>query len=148
MLMLLLGTRAVATASGSDIFNFRCAVCHQANGKGVPGMYPPLADSIGSYVAIPEGRTYLVHVLSFGMSGAIAAHGQTYYGVMQPWPTLTDEEVAQVLNYVLMTFNPKLLPKDFTSLTADEVKTYRAANTALGDIHKERDTLMKALAAH
>jgi mono/diheme cytochrome c family protein len=147
-LMLLLATCGIASASGNDIFSSKCVVCHQANGHGVPGMYPPLADSIGSYVAIPEGRAYLVHVISFGMSGPISAHGQTYDGVMQPWPALKDQEVAQVLNYVLANFNTRLLPKDFAPLTVDEVKKYRSANTALGDIHKEREALLKALAAH
>ena len=148
-LMLLLATCGIASAaSGSDIFNSNCVICHQANAKGVPGMYPPLTDSIGSYVAIPEGRAYLVHVVSFGLTGAISVHGQTYNGVMQPWPKFKDEDVAQVLNYVLTTFDAKLVGKDFTPLDADEVKKYRTMNTALGDVHKERKALMKALAAY
>jgi mono/diheme cytochrome c family protein len=148
LLTVLLATCAVASADGGDIFNSHCLVCHQADGKGVPGMYPPLADSVGSYVTVPEGRAYLVHVVSFGMTGAISAHGQTYDGVMQSWPALTDEEVAEVLNYVLANFNATLLPKNFAPLTADEVKKYRTANLALGGVHKERDALMKALATH
>lgn len=147
-LMLLLAMSGIASAKGNDIYNSNCMICHQANAKGVPGMYPPLADSIGSYAAIPEGRAYLVHVVSFGMTGAISVHGQTYNGVMQPWPMFKDEDVAQVLNYILTTFNAKLLGKDFTPLHADEVKKYRTANTALGDIHKEREALIKALADH
>ena len=147
-LMLLLATSGIASADGSAIFNSNCLVCHQANAKGVPGMYPPLADSIGSYVAIPEGRAYLVHVVSFGMTGPIAVHGRTYNGVMQPWPNLKSQDLALVLNYVLTTFNAKVLPTDFSPLTSDEVKKYRTTNTALGDVHKEREALMKALAAH
>ena len=53
-----------------------------------------------------------------------------------------------VLNYVLTTFNAKLLPKDFSPLTGDEVKKYRTTKHWLGDVHKEREALMKALAAH
>ena len=147
-LMLLPAMGGIARAGGSDIFNSNCVICHQSNGKGVPGMYPPLADSIGSYVAIAEGRAYLVHVVSFGLSGAISAHGQTYNGVMQSWAKFKDQDVADVLNYVLTTFNAKLLPHNFSPLTADEVKKYRTANTALGDVHKEREALMKALAAY
>ena len=45
--------------------------------------------------------------------------------MMQPWPNLKDEDIAQVLNYVLTTFNAKLLPKDFSPLTSEEVKKYR-----------------------
>ena len=147
-LMLLLAMSGIANADGHDIFKSDCAVCHQASAKGIPGTFPPLADSIGSYVAIPEGRAYLVHAVAFGLTGAISVHGHTYNGVMQPWPHLKNDDVAQVLNYVLTTFNAKLLPSDFSPLTGDEVKKYRATNTALGDVHKEREALMKALAAH
>jgi hypothetical protein len=72
----------------------------------------------------------------------------TYNGVMQSWSKFKDEDVAQVLNYVLTTFNTTLIPKNFAPLTADEVKKYRISDTALGDVHKEREALMKALAAH
>ena len=147
-LMLLLSMRGIAGASGRDIFIAHCVICHQADGKGVPGMYPPLADSIGAYAAVPAGRAYLVHVVSSGMTGAISVHSQVYNGVMQPWPTLKDQDVADVLNFALTTFNAKFLARNFAPLTADEVKKYRTAGTALGDVHKERDTLMKALAAH
>ena len=111
-------------------------------------MYPPLADSIGNYVAIPAGRAYLVHVVSFGMSGPISVRGQTYLGVMQPWPKFTNQDVAQVLNYILTTFNAKLLPKDFAPLTSEEVRKYRTSNTGLGDVRIEREAMLKALAAH
>jgi cytochrome c len=147
-LMLVLAMNGIARANGRDIFNSNCVICHQSNAKGVPGMYPPLADSIGSYVAIPAGRAYLVHVVSFGLTGAISVHGQTCNGVMRPWPNFKDEDVAQVLNYVLTTFNSKLLRHDFKLFEAGEVKAYRIANPALSDVHKEREALMKALAAH
>jgi mono/diheme cytochrome c family protein len=148
LLALVVSLGGIAHAGGADIFKANCAICHQPDAKGVPSMYPPLADSIGSYVAIPAGRAYLVHVVSFGMTGAISVHGQTYLGVMQAWPKLKDEDVAQLLNYLLTTFNAKLLPADFSPLTADEVKRYRTTKTELGDMHKERAALLKALAAH
>jgi mono/diheme cytochrome c family protein len=146
--LMLLATCGIAGAGGGDIFNAHCVICHQHNGDGVVGMYPPLADSIGAYAAIPAGRAYLVHVVSFGMTGPIAVHGQVYNGVMQAWPSLTDGDVADVLNFALVRFNAKLLPSNFKPLSRDEVKKYRTARTALGDVHKERDALMKALAAH
>ncbi|HLX36817.1 MAG TPA: cytochrome c [Candidatus Binataceae bacterium] len=147
-LMLLLPTGGTARAGGRDVYNAHCAICHQANGNGVVGMYPPLADSIGSYVALPAGRTYLVHVVSFGLVGPVSVHGQGYSGVMQAWPVLKHQEVADVLNFALTTFNAKLLPKNFTPLTAAEVKKHRDFRSGLGDVHKERDALIKALSAH
>ena len=108
-------------------------------------MYPPLADSIGRDVKFPQGRAYLVHVVSFGMTGPISVHGQIYNGLMQSWPALSDDEIAQVLDYALANFSAKLLPKNFSPLTAVEVKKDRARNISVGDVHKERDALMKAL---
>ncbi|HLX37775.1 MAG TPA: cytochrome c, partial [Candidatus Binataceae bacterium] len=119
--MLLAATAGVANAGGADIFNTNCAVCHQADAHGILGMYPPLADSIGRYVALPEGRVYLVHVVSFGMAGPISAHGNQYNGLMQSWPQFHDQDVADVLNFVLTRFNAKLLPSGFKPVTSDEV---------------------------
>ena len=133
----------VANAGGAEVFNSHCAICHQANGAGLPGMYPPLADSIGRDVSVPQGREYLVHVVSFGMTGPISVHSQLYNGLMQSWPTLSDDEIAQVVDYVLANFNAKLLPKNFSPLTAAEVKGDRAANISVGEVHQEREALMK-----
>ena len=45
-LLLALIHYGLAHAGGADTFAARCAVCHQADGRGVPGVYPPLADSV------------------------------------------------------------------------------------------------------
>ena len=145
VLLMLLTLAPMAHAAGADIFASRCAVCHQPQGQGVPGLYPPLADSIGAYVKVPQGRAYLVHVVSFGMTGPIAVYNQTYNGLMQPWPSLSDDEIAQVLNFALTTFNPKLLPKKFSPLTADEVKKDRASKLDMASIYKERESLMRSV---
>ena len=148
VLLALVMTAGAAHAEGRVVFNTNCVICHQADGKGLPGMYPPLADSVGRYVATASGRAYLVHVVSFGMNGPISVHGQTFDGVMYPWPQFSDEEMAEVLNYVLTTFNAKLLPSKFKPLTAAEVKKYRVGNLSTGDVHLQRETLLKSLSAH
>jgi mono/diheme cytochrome c family protein len=134
-----------AAAADSPVFTARCAVCHQASGTGVAGVYPPLANSVGRYLRVPAGREYLVHVVSFGLMGPIAVHGQTYAGVMQAWTQLSDDDIAQVLNHVLTDFNKDLLPKDFKPLTADEVKRLRATSRSFSDDYSEREALIKAL---
>jgi mono/diheme cytochrome c family protein len=60
-----------ARADGRGVFISNCAVCHQPDGKGAPSVYPPLADSVGRYVALKEGRVYLIDVVAFGMGGKI-----------------------------------------------------------------------------
>jgi mono/diheme cytochrome c family protein len=130
-----------ANASGESVFASHCTVCHQASGKGIPGMYPPLADTIGRYVSRPNGRAYLVHVVNFGLTGPISSHGATFNGLMQPWPQLHDEEMAAVLNYVLTKFNRAVLPADFKPYTAAEVASYRGKPMTLAQIRAERDAI-------
>jgi mono/diheme cytochrome c family protein len=136
---------SAARASGKEIFDSHCAVCHQVSGEGVPGAYPPLADSIGAYVRVAAGRAYLVHVVSFGMTGAIPVHGQSYDGLMQPWAQFSDAQIAAILNYVLTVLNRKLLPADFKPFTEAEVAKLRMPRESLNQVHDERARLLKSL---
>src|SRR5690606_35688670 len=36
---------AEAQADGEKVYNTVCASCHQANGQGIPGAFPPVAES-------------------------------------------------------------------------------------------------------
>ena len=75
-----------------------CVACHQANGKGMPGQFPPLVQS--DWVLEPEPGRIIRAVLD-GLSGPIQVNGQSFNGVMVPWrDALTDEEIAAVLTYV------------------------------------------------
>ena len=141
------GTPGKAASAGERIFVANCEVCHQADGRGVAGLYPPVAESIGSYVALPQGRAYLVHVVSFGMMGPVSAHGRKYDGFMQSWTRLSDQEIAQVLNYVLTNFNRDLLPKAFAPISGAEAKELRAGHLTFEQVHADREALMKALSS-
>jgi mono/diheme cytochrome c family protein len=140
-----LGAVSSARADGRGVFISNCAVCHQPDGKGAPSVYPPLADSVGRYVALKEGRVYLIDVVAFGMGGKIESGGDSFEGDMPPWPQLSDQDVADVLDYVLTGLNPKVLPKDFTPISADEVKAERAKQLSSAAIRTERESLMKGL---
>src|SRR6266478_2344786 len=136
---------STARADGKAIFVSNCAVCHQPDGKGAPGVYPPLAGSVGRDVALKDGRNYLIDVLSFGMGGKIESGGDSFEGDMPPWPQLSDQEVAEVLTYVITGLNPKLLPADFKPISPDEVKAERAKQLNAAAIHAERDSVIKEL---
>jgi mono/diheme cytochrome c family protein len=136
---------STARADGKGIFVSNCAVCHQPDGKGAPGVYPPVADSVGRYVVFKDGRTYLIDVVSFGMGGKIDSGGDSYEGEMPPWQQLSDQDVADVLTYVLTGLNPKLLPSDFKPISADEVKAERTKQLNSAAIHVERDSVIKEL---
>ena len=143
--LLIAACSGAAGASGSEMFAARCSPCHQPGGGGVPGLYPPLKDTVGRYLRVPVGRVYLAHAVSFGMMGTIASEGGTYNGFMQPWTQLTDAEIADVLNYVLVDLNAARLPHGFVPFTADEVHALRAHHLTFDDVRHERDALMKAL---
>ena len=120
-------------------------MCHQPDGKGAPSVYPPLAGSVGRYVALKDGRSYIIDVVSFGMGGKIESGGDSFEGDMPPWPQLSNQDVADVLTYVLTDLNAKLLPADFKPISADEVKAERAKPLTAAAVHAERDSLIKEL---
>jgi len=82
---------------GKKIFAANCQTCHQANGLGVPGQYPPLA---GSEFTNGGSRRMGMIVLK-GLQGPVKVKGQQYgSAVMQPWDkTLTDQKIADVMTY-------------------------------------------------
>src|SRR3989475_5184473 len=95
------GAQQVAELSprdrGKKIFSANCQTCHQANGLGVAGQYPPLA---GSEFTTGGSRRPAMIVLK-GLQGPVTVKGQKFgTAVMQPWDkTLTDQKIADVLTY-------------------------------------------------
>jgi mono/diheme cytochrome c family protein len=142
---MLAGGATVYAAPGSQVFASNCIVCHQPDGKGVQGIYPPLAETVGAYVKLKQGRAYLAHVPSFGLTGVVVTNGESIDGNMPPVSQLSDEDIAAVINYVLTTFNKSLLPADFKPLTDDEAHGYRAKEMSESDVHNERAALIEAL---
>ena len=80
---------------GREIYVKNCFICHQLNGQGLPGSFPPLA---ASDFLRDEERT--IRALCEGLSGEITVQGRKYSGSMAPI-VLDDAEVADVLTYVL-----------------------------------------------
>lgn len=82
---------------GKKVFAANCLVCHQANGLGSQSQgYPPLA---GSEITNGGSRRMAMVVLK-GLQGPITVKGQQFgSAVMQPWESLGDQKVADVLTY-------------------------------------------------
>ncbi|MEO5719457.1 MAG: cytochrome c [Chthoniobacterales bacterium] len=91
-------TELTQAEKGKKIFSANCATCHQANGLGVAGQYPPLA---GSEIVNGGARRPAMIVLK-GLQGPLTVKGVQYgSAVMQPWEkTLNDQKIADVLTYV------------------------------------------------
>ena len=80
---------------GKEIYTDFCMQCHMTNGEGVPGAFPPLANS--DYL---EDVDKTIHALKFGLKGPITVNGKAYNSVMAS-QGLDDEEIADVMNYIL-----------------------------------------------
>lgn len=84
---------------GNEIYADFCVTCHLTQGEGVAGAFPPLADS--DYLR--ENREASIRGIKFGQQGELIVNGATYNGVMAPMG-LEDEEIADVMNYILNSF--------------------------------------------
>jgi mono/diheme cytochrome c family protein len=101
---------------GEKIYSTYCASCHQRNGKGAEGRFPPLVD----VTWVKGDKTTLINVLLNGLEGNIEVNGVGYNGVMPKHAFLTDEEAAGVLTYIRQKFGNM---KD--EITVDEVSEQR-----------------------
>jgi mono/diheme cytochrome c family protein len=112
--------------AGSRVYAANCAACHQAGGTGMAGAFPPLAGHLPDLLKQADGRSYVGKVLLFGLEGEISVNGNTYAGAMPAWQTLSDNDIAGVLNYVSTAWdNGKSLPSGFKPFAADEIKALR-----------------------
>ncbi len=82
---------------GEKLFLVNCAACHQPSGLGVPGAFPPLADS--PWVAGADER--LIKAILVGLVGEIEIKGAKYNGNMpNVGATLKDAQIANIATYV------------------------------------------------
>src|SRR6202795_4277777 len=97
--------------AGSRVYAANCVVCHQAGGTGVAGAFPPLAGHVPDLLKQANGRSYVGKVLLFGLEGEISVNGNAFAGAMPAWQALSDNDIADVLNYVSHAWdNGKSLP--------------------------------------
>jgi mono/diheme cytochrome c family protein len=86
-----------AKVDGAALFNALCAACHQANGQGLPGVFPPLAGS--EWV---QGQpTTVAAIVLHGISGTLTVKGTEYHGAMPAFGAqLDDAQLAAVLTHI------------------------------------------------
>jgi mono/diheme cytochrome c family protein len=91
---------ALAGGSPAELYTLNCWGCHKPRAEGIPGTVPRLADSMANFLRVPGGREYLVEVPGVAASA------------------LSNAEIAEVLNWLLVTFNKAEMPPDFKPYTA------------------------------
>ena len=109
------------------MYIWHCSGCHGAAGHGVPAAGIPDLAYAGSYVALPQGRAYLVQVPGISQS------------------RLDDAAAARMLNYVLMRFSAARLPAGFLPYSAAEVGRLRVDRAS--DAETRRAAILAGLRA-
>ena len=90
-------TKAQRIEAGKVLYNGTCSVCHQQNGEGLEGVFPPLADS--DYMLADADR--VVEIVLNGLAGPVTVNDVTYNSVMPPMSQLNDDEVADIFDVQL-----------------------------------------------
>ena len=93
-------TKEQQIADGKVIYTKVCVACHQAQGQGMEGAFPPLAKSDFLNADVDRAIDIVLH----GKQGEITVNGKKYNSVMTPQP-LSVQEVADVLTYVYNTWD-------------------------------------------
>jgi mono/diheme cytochrome c family protein len=119
---------------GKKIFAANCQTCHQANGEGVPGQYPPLAGSEFTN----GGSRRMAMIVMKGLQGPVKVKGQNYgTAVMQPWDkTLTDQKIADVITYERSEWGNNASP-----VTAEQIAALRKELASHPESYSEHDIL-------
>ena len=119
-------TQSDQVEAGKALFAGTCATCHQPDGKGMAGVFPPLAKS--DYIAADKKR--VASVILHGLQGPVKVNGTDYNSVMPPMSQLTDDEVANIATYVLNSWgNPG---GKVTKQEAAEIRKTKPANASEG----------------
>lgn len=108
------------------LYALNCMGCHQRHGEG-HGAVPELKGFVGNFMRVAGGREFLVQVPGVAQS------------------SLSDGEIAAVLNWMLLEFSPAELPDDFRPYDAGEVASHRRGR--LVDVSPVRNGLIDEMRA-
>ena len=120
--------QSAARSAARIDYMLECQGCHLPDGSGSSqGSVPSLVDSIGHFVTVPGGRSFLVRVPGSAQS------------------PLDDARLAAVLNWMIRTFGPAQVAATFEPYTAEEVAQHRS--NPLSDVERVRSELIRQLKA-
>jgi nitrite reductase (NO-forming) len=105
---------------GRQLYSTVCTACHQPDGRGLEGAFPPLAQSD----FLMQDVQAAIRVLIEGRQGPITVNGKHYDGAMPDF-SLSNEDIAAVLSYVRTSFG-----NAGGAVTPDEVQRVRSSLSA------------------
>ena len=117
------GLRVAPMPRVGQIYATNCQGCHGDLGSSAKEI-PTLAGRVGYFARLPVGRRYLVQVPNVALNPS------------------SDEDIAAVLNWVLMTYSRAQLPLNFEPYTAAEVSELRKTRI---DVIAERERVVQEL---
>ncbi len=126
-----------AGPDGATVYATHCASCHQANGRGVAGAFPPVAGHMAELTR-EQGRAYVAQMMLYGVQGPIEVEGTTYSGVMPAWSQLSDAELAAVTNHALTGFEG-YEADDVEPYAPDEFAEQRGLGLSAADVLERRN---------
>jgi mono/diheme cytochrome c family protein len=89
---------------GKEVSANNCVSCHNEDGKATEGLYPPLAKS--DY--LQKSADTLINVILAGQNGEVIVNGEKYNDDMLAQDYLSDDQAADVLNYVRNSWGNKM----------------------------------------
>jgi len=119
------GTKAAASSpaqagAGERHYQQRCVSCHQLNGMGTAGVFPPL---VGSEYVTAANVGVPIRIVLHGLQGPITVKGVEYNSLMPAYGVgivMSDAEVAAVLTYVRSSWG-----NNASAVTAEDVEHVR-----------------------
>ena len=86
-----------SASDGAIVYIANCSSCHQTNGQGIAGAFPPLAGN----ATVTGNPIAVIAIVKEGLEGRLVVNGQAYSGIMPRWRgVLSDEQIASVITYV------------------------------------------------
>jgi mono/diheme cytochrome c family protein len=107
---------AQSVERGKEVYSTQCMSCHQPNGEGLSGVYPPLAGSDH----LTKDQEKSISIILKGQDEEITVKGTKYSVPMPAMNTLTDQQIADVLNYMGHSWG-----NQFKAVTPAQVKSKR-----------------------
>jgi len=113
-----LATKEQRISAGGVLYKGTCSVCHQQDGEGLAGVFPPLANS--DYLMADTRRA--IEVVLNGLTGPVTVNGSDFNSVMPPMSQLNDDEIANILTFALNSWG-----NEDGEISSDDVAAVRAA---------------------
>jgi cytochrome c553 len=110
-------------------WTLNCQGCHRFDGSGSDATAPGIAGTVAKFLRVPGGREYLIRVPGVATS------------------PLSDEDLAEVVNWMLWRFDREHLPASFRPYTAAEIAPLRARPLRLEASQMRSSLLSQAQAA-